>query len=364
MEAKLEGYAKNLEKLVEERTLKIVDSEESYRELYESFDEAFMATDWEFNIIHWNKAAERVTTVAAKDALGKKIYEVLPEMNLVEVEPYFEALQERKPVRFMMHVVSRQTGKPSIFEISTYPSKQGIIVIVEDKTEEEQTKRLSAIGATAGMVGHDIRNPLQAITSDVYLAKADLASCPDSIDKKNLLESLDEIAKNVEYINKIVADLQDYGRQLKPIVKEIDLGSVIKDLLQKTSVAGNIIVSFDVEGAAEKVLADPDFLKRILGNLISNALQAMSEGGNLNVHAHRENNDLVLTVKDTGIGIPEETKDKLFTPLFTTKSKGQGFGLAVVKRMTEALNGTVSFESEKGKGTTFTVRLPQKINDK
>ena len=72
----------------------------------------------------------------------------------------------------------------------------------------------------------------------------------------------------------------------------------------------------------------------------------------------RQGNDTVIEVKDTGVGIPEDVKPKLFTPLFTTKSKGQGLGLAVVKRMTEALNGTVTFESIEGNGTTFTVRLP------
>ena len=86
----------------------------------------------------------------------------------------------------------------------------------------------------------------------------------------------------------------------------------------------------------------------------------MPNGGELKIHASKEANDVIMTVKDTGVGIPEKAKGKLFTPLFTTKSKGQGFGLAVVKRMTESLGGTVTFESEEGKGTTFFVRLPFK----
>ena len=105
-------------------------------------------------------------------------------------------------------------------------------------------------------------------------------------------------------------------------------------------------------------MADPALLKRILSNLVTNAVQAMPKGGNLTLDGHKEANDLIITVKDTGVGIPDKIKDKLFTPLFTTKAKGQGFGLAVVKRMTEALGGTVTFESQEGKGTTFTVRLP------
>ena len=76
------------------------------------------------------------------------------------------------------------------------------------------------------------------------------------------------------------------------------------------------------------------------------------------MHPYKEANDVVIVVKDTGVGVPEAVKGKLFTPMFTTKSKGQGFGLAVVKRMTEPLGGTVTFESQEGKGTIFIVRLP------
>ncbi len=190
-------------------TLKI--SEQKYRELYESFDEAFIATDWEFNVIHWNKAAERVTTVPAKVALGKKIYDVLPEMLTIDVTPYFESLKQKKSARFMMNTFSRETKRPSVFEISTYPSDLGIIVIVEDKTDEEERKRLSAIGATAGMVGHDIRNPLQAVLSDTYLLRDELTGLPDCKNKDGIAESIDSIEKNVAYINKIVQDLQDYS---------------------------------------------------------------------------------------------------------------------------------------------------------
>jgi PAS domain S-box-containing protein len=161
------------ERMKTEETLK--KSEQRYRELYESFDEAFIVMDWEFTVTNWNKAAERVTTVPAKDALGRKMYEVLPEFLTVDITPYFESLKEKKPARFMMNVVSRQTKKPSVFEISTYPSELGITIIVQDKTELEDAKRLSAIGATAGMVGHDIRNPLQAVLSETYLLKEDLS---------------------------------------------------------------------------------------------------------------------------------------------------------------------------------------------
>jgi signal transduction histidine kinase len=84
----------------------------------------------------------------------------------------------------------------------------------------------------------------------------------------------------------------------------------------------------------------------------------MPQGGKLTIGSYKEENDTVITIADTGVGIPKTIHDKMFTLMFTTKSKGQGFGLPVVKRMTESLGGKVTFESEEGKGTTFTIRLP------
>jgi PAS domain S-box-containing protein len=222
----------------------------------------------------------------------------------------------------------------------------------------KDAERLAAIGAIAGMVGHDIRNPLQAITGDIFLAKTDLIAIPDSEEKKCIQESLSEIEKNVDYINKIVADLQDFARPLKPNAEETDIKLIIDDLLKKNVLPENIKVTVKVDTDAKKVLADSTFINRIMHNLVNNAVQAMPKGGKLTIHTFKEANDVLITVKDTGVGIPEAIKGKLFTPMFTTKSKGQGFGLAVIKRMAESLGGTVSFESQEGKGTTFIIRLP------
>ena len=129
---------------------------------------------------------------------------------------------------------------------------------VEERTKQlKDSERLAAIGATAGMVGHDIRNPLQAITGDVYLAKTELASIPESDEKKNALESLTEIEKNIDYINKIVADLQDFARPLKPNAEETDLKLIIDELLKKNGLPENVKVNVKVEAEAEKLWLTP-----------------------------------------------------------------------------------------------------------
>jgi PAS domain S-box-containing protein len=357
-QSELEQYANNLEETVNQRTKKILEGEQNYRELYESFGEAFIATDWELTIIHWNKAAERVTSVKAEEALGKKVYDVFPEMASIDVTAFFESLTQKQPVRFMMNTVSRETKLPASFEVSTYPSTQGIIIIVEDKTVEEQNKRLSAIGQTAGMVGHDIRNPLQAITSDLYLIREELKEVPECGKIEGIKESMGSIEENIKYINKIVSDLQDYTRPLAPTFAEVNMKDLLQNIILSITIPKNIEVNLDIPRSL-KVKTDSSYIKRIIGNLVINAVQAMPQGGKLTLKAQKIEKKVLISVKDTGVGIPQEAKAKLFNALFTTKSKGQGLGLAVVKRLVTVLKGNITFESEVGKGTEFTVELPQ-----
>ncbi len=221
-----------------------------------------------------------------------------------------------------------------------------------------QAERLVTIGQTAGMVGHDIRNPLQAIAGELYLAKDEVASLESGDAKRNLQEGIASIEENLYYIDKIVADLQDYTKPLRPNREKVDIAKIIEEALLIVAIPSNLQVAISLEEGFPQLTADFSMLKRVVINLIQNAVQAMPNGGNLKINAKRQGNHAYLNIEDTGEGIPEEVKSKLFTPLFTTKSKGQGFGLAVVKRLVEAQDGEITFSSQKGKGTTFTIQLP------
>jgi len=209
------------------------------------------------------------------------------------------------------------------------------------------------------MVGHDIRNPLQSITGELYLQKCELDFLPDSEVKQNLKESISVIEEQVAYISKIVSDLQDFAKPRTPQFKEVNFEKIFQNVLSTVDIPENIQVSYSVCKELTKFVTEQDYLKRTLTNLILNAVQAMPNGGQLNINATYQEQRAIITVEDTGKGIPEEAKDKIFKPLFTTKAKGQGFGLAVVKRLTELLGGTVTFESAEGKGTKFKLRIPQ-----
>jgi signal transduction histidine kinase len=235
--------------------------------------------------------------------------------------------------------------------------------MVEERTKQlKDAERLAAIGATAGMVGHDIRNPLQAIISDLFLVKQELDSISENASHGNptklMLESLNSIEDNIFYINKIVADLQDYSRNLDPKKTVLDLETLSKTALDPKYIPKGYEAEYRLENGTKSVYADLEFLKRILNNLGLNAIQSMPNGGKVLVRISQNQTHTIISVEDNGEGIPDEVKSKLFSPMFTTKSKGQGLGLAVVKRLVEAQKGTVNFESHVGKGTKFIVELP------
>ena len=154
-----------------------------------------------------------------------------------------------------------------------------------------------------------------------------------------------------------MADLQDYAKPLKPEYADVDIEDLLVKVFERVAVPDKVTLKFDVKGPV-KLKTDATFIQRALTNLVNNAIQAMPDGGELGLSAQRKEDCIVICVSDTGQGIPEHVKDNLFKPLTTTKSKGQGLGLAVVKRLVEGLNGQVSFESEKGKGTKFIIELP------
>lgn len=234
--------------------------------------------------------------------------------------------------------------------------------LVEVRTKQlKASERLAAIGQTAGMVGHDIRNPLQSIEGAVYLAKEELKSLPaESPVRKELEEIIKIIENQISYIDHIISDLQVFAKPPLPHPQEIDVQQVINEALSILKIPNNIQVKIIIQNGLKKQFLDPSFLKRILINLTENAIQAMPKGGELTINAFEDEQNLHICVEDTGAGIAEEDKPKIFTPLFTTKAKGQGFGLATCKKLIEAHNGEISFESEQGKGTMFKIRLPKK----
>ena len=218
-------------------------------------------------------------------------------------------------------------------------------------------ERLATIGRVAAMVGHDLRNPLQVVINTLYLAKRNMKSM-QSQEIQYLKKYCETIAQQVDYMNKIVSDLHDYARPLKPELVETSLMQLINNALSIVNIPENIEVSMMIEEDFPKVMIDAVMMKRVFTNIILNAVQAMPGGGKLAIRAVKADRMASVSVEDTGVGIPKENMDKIFQPLFTSKSKGQGFGLAVCKRMVEAHSGNITVKSRLGKGSTLTIEIP------
>ena len=167
--------------------------------------------------------------------------------------------------------------------------------IFQNVIERKDTDRLVAIGQTAGMIGHDIRNPLQAIVSELYIAKEAIANTPLLEDKANALESIELIEEQTDYISKIVSDLQDYARPIKPDIKEVDLAKLVVSVFQTIRVPDKIVLKVDVQGFP-KIETDPTLIRRALTNLVNNAIQAMPDGGSLELCAFKTEDKATITV--------------------------------------------------------------------
>jgi len=232
--------------------------------------------------------------------------------------------------------------------------------IVYERTKSlREAERMAAIGETALMVGHDLRNPLQVIVNLAHIMRENVRSAGiDQAVRAKIERDLDTLVNQAEYMNKIVSDLADFSRPLEPKAERIYLPAFLEALTRDAKIPEGVDVSISVERGAEEIRSDPSMLRRVIVNLVTNAVQAMPSGGSMRIAARPAQGGVAIAVSDTGIGIPPEIRESLFKPFVTGKAKGMGLGLSVVKRFVDQLGGEISFESEVGKGSIFTVWLP------
>ena len=223
-----------------------------------------------------------------------------------------------------------------------------------------RSEKLAAIGQLAGGVGHELRNPLGAIKNAVYYIKGKVAKSELVQKEPRVMEFLDIMDDEIKSSNKIINDLLGFSRVGKPSVSPTRIERVIEDALSHLTIPENIEVTKELGTDLSEVEIDADQIRQVLVNMIINAVQAMPEGGKLTIDARERDKFLEIEISDTGRGIPEETIGKIFDPLFTTRAKGIGLGLAVCKSIIDRHEGHIELKSKVGKGTTFNIKLPLK----
>jgi signal transduction histidine kinase len=210
------------------------------------------------------------------------------------------------------------------------------------------------LGLLAGGVGHELRNPLGVMTNAVYFLGAVLKGAPAEVG-----EYLDILRTQISLAEKIVGDLLDYARIKPPQFEVVSVKQVVDDQLARAGTLEGVTVKHDFPSNLPSIRVDRVQVGQVVLNLITNALQAMNGNAALTFRGRQSEDGFVrLDVIDTGSGITPEQMGRLFEPLFTTKARGIGLGLAVSRSLVHANGGTISAESIPGAGTTMSVSLP------
>ncbi len=228
---------------------------------------------------------------------------------------------------------------------------QQLLAAQEELVRKE---KLAVLGQIAGSVGHELRNPLGVMSNAVFFLQNVLANADDSV-----REYLDIIRSEIAGSERIVSDLLDSVRTKPPCIETVGVRELLEQTLRKCSVPPSVTVKLEIAETLSPLRVDPLQLHQVLRNLISNGVEAMPKGGTLAICAAEvDEKYIAISVRDTGAGMTAEQVGKLFQPLFTTKARGIGLGLVVVKNLIEANGGRVEVQSEVGKGSVFSVMIP------
>lgn len=230
--------------------------------------------------------------------------------------------------------------------------------LIETQRQLIQYEKMAAIGKMAAVLSHELRNIFAGIEVSMYYLK-------NKVTQKfpELSGVTADVEKEISYANNLMANISMFSRTRQLILGPVDINVIIRDTISSFNVQdmiknGKIAVDERLAAGLPLIKADNVQLREVISNLVINAIQSMPGGGRLSLATRKEGNNLTIEVKDTGSGIPKENLNHLFTPFFTTKSKGLGVGLFICREIVELHHGCIKIETEINKGSTFIVILP------
>jgi signal transduction histidine kinase len=232
------------------------------------------------------------------------------------------------------------------------------LAIIEDAYQAEylarqqRSERLAAIGQVAGGITHELRNPLNVVKTSVYF----LLNARNPSPAKTA-EHLQRIEQHVVAADDVITALSNFARLPVPDPRPVPVEACLREVLALNPPPDNVEVTVGCPASLPPVLADIDQLRIVFGNLVRNAREAMPQGGRLTLTGRPVGDAVEVAVADTGVGIPPENLARITEPLYSTKARGLGLGLAIARAILEKNKGGLRVASEPGKGTTFTVRL-------
>jgi PAS domain S-box-containing protein len=347
-----------------------------YKEYFKAATEGLIIVDRSGRIMEANPAAERLFGYSPQELVGQPIELLLPaqlrEFHRKHIEDYFAAPRTRAMGLGVSLAARRKDGGEFPVEISlTYArgTQRGDLIVaaiidISQRLALEQEMRraetLTSLGTLAAGIAHDLNNPLQVIRSRSEL----LLESPDATPASELREDHAAIHRQAQRASAIIEEFLDLSRQRAKVLAPVDINELVDRALlligeQLRKLGIKLVTRLD--RSLPEITGDATALERVLINLLTNARDAMPEGGAVMIASGlltEEPNWLYLTVADTGRGINADALGKVFNLLYTTKTGGSGLGLWLSQRIIQEHNGKIDVQSEPGKGTTFTIRLP------
>jgi PAS domain S-box-containing protein len=345
----------------------LTESRERLSTIIQASPEGIIVASLKGYIVDCNQAALQLHHCSLSNQLiGRNVTELIAKKDQELADETFRRLSALGSVKDVECTLVTRDGRefPGQFSASIVRNAAGspiaYVAVVKDLTEHNQiqerlrrSERMAAIGQTAAMVGHDLRNPLQGISGAAYVLRQKLGSKGDA----ESVEMFSLIDTGVKYADNIVKELLDYSNEIHLEQSETTPNVVIQAALRQVKIPENITIR-NLTQNTPRLLIDAAKMQRVFVNLVSNAIDAMPKGGNLSITSTESNEILEFRFADTGKGIPDDAMANLWKPFKTTKSTGMGLGLAISKRIVEAHGGSIQAESILGEGSTFTVKLP------
>jgi signal transduction histidine kinase len=303
------------------------------------YDASYVARRWRVGWRHVDIGLDQVYTNVALSRLRRGLLVAIEEL----------ANQQRLP------------GTPAdwlMFRRSLNMLLDLDLAIIEDayQTEylarQQRIERLAAIGQVAGGIAHELRNPLNVVKTSVYYLLNARTPTP-----AKTTEHLQRIEQHVTLADGVITALSSFAKMPLPELRPFAIDQCIRETLALHPLPDAIEVTLDFPATLPEALADANQIRIVLGNLIRNARDAMPKGGRLTVRAHHDGDRIDTAVEDTGVGIPRENLTRIMEPLYSTKARGLGLGLAIARAILDKNSGSLHVESEPGRGSRFTVRL-------
>ncbi|MEA1923223.1 MAG: cache domain-containing protein [Pseudomonadota bacterium] len=379
----LSGYANRMLREKIESQSKLADEHERLEVTLHSIGDAVITADIEGRVLMLNQVAEKLTGWQQALALARPVSEIFRIINKTTRDsrtcPVNEALEKKEIVELENHtLLLSRDGCEYDVEDSAAPIRDsnrkiiGVVLVFRDVTaklkserEIQRSRQLESIGTLAGGIAHDFNNLLTGIFGNISLAKNFLET-----DNK-AFEFLDASEKSIGRATDLTAQLLTFAKGGAPMTKVQAIDEIIKKTAEFSLRGSKIKLHLDIEPGLWSAEVDKGQLSQVISNLVINAQQAMPDkGGNIYLRAENIHNQdtekllssaerlIKISVEDEGCGIPSHLYDKIFDPYFTTRELGNGLGLATCHSIISRHDGLLTFTSETGHGSVFTIYLP------